>query len=145
MNGYEEATNNCRFVTKEQFLYAMLLRVLSNIGLGLLVVTFILYVGKLLPPKIPFEELSKYWSLSCEEYLRATGIQAGWSWLHLIGHGDFVTFLAISFLAAVTSICYLSIIPSYLRRGDKIYGSLAIIEVVVLIIAASGILQTGVH
>ena len=145
MNNNEELTNNCQVVTKEQLLYAMFLSVLSKIGLGLLVVTFILYVGKLLPPKIPFEELSKYWSLSCEEYLMATGIQAGWSWLHLLGHGDFVTFLAISFLAAVTIICYLSIIPSYLRRGDKIYGWLAIIEVVVLIIAASGILKAGGH
>lgn len=145
MNDSEELTSNYQIVAKEQLLYTRFLRVLSKIGLGLLVVTFILYVGKLLPPKIPFEELSKYWSLSCEEYLRATGIQAGWSWLHLLGYGDFVTFLAISFLAAVTSICYLSIIPSYLRRGDKIYGSLAIIEVVVLIIAASGILQAGGH
>ncbi len=145
MEDSKEVTSNDQAVTKEQLLYTGVLRVLSKIGLGLLVVTFILYVGKLLPPKIPFEELSKYWSLSCEEYLRATGIQPGWSWLYLLGHGDFVTFLAISFLAAVTSICYLSIIPSYLQRGDKIYGSLAIIEVVVLIIAASGILQAGGH
>ena len=145
MNDSQELTNNYQVVTKEQLLYTSFLRVLSKIGLGLLVVTFIIYVGKLLPPKIPFEELSKYWSLSSEEYLRATGIQGGWSWLHLIGYGDFVTFLAISFLAAVTSICYLSIIPSYLRRGDKIYGSLAIIEVLVLIIAASGILKAGGH
>jgi hypothetical protein len=145
MKGHEELTDNDQGVSKEQLLYAMLLRVLSKIGLGLLVVTFILYAGELLPPRIPLEELSKYWSLSCEEYLRAAGLLAGWSWLHLIGHGDFVTFLAVSFLATVTTICYLSIIPSYLRRGDKIYGSLAIIEVAVLIIAASGILKAGGH
>lgn len=145
MKDNEELTNNYQAVAKEQLLYTRFLSVLSKIGLGLLVVTFIIYVGKLLPPRIPFEELSRYWSLSSEEYLRATGIQAGWSWLHLIGYGDFVTFLAVSSLAAVTSICYLSIIPSYLRRGDKIYGSMAIIEVVVLIIAASGILQAGGH
>lgn len=145
MNNNEELTNNYQAVTKEQLLYSRFLGVLSKIGLGLLVVTFILYVGKLLPPKIPFEELSQYWSLSSDEYLRVTGIQAGWSWLHLLGYGDYVTFVAISFLAAVTIICYLSIIPSYLRRGDKIYGWLAIIEVAVLIIAASGILKVGEH
>ena len=130
---------------KEQQIYAKILSVLSKVGLGLLVATFILYVGKFLPAKIPFEELSKYWSLSCEEYLKVTGIHSGWSWLSLLGYGDFVTFLAISFLAVVTIICYLAIIPSYLRRGDKIYGWLAIIEVVVLLTAASGILKVGGH
>jgi hypothetical protein len=145
MEDSQELKSNYQAVTREQLLYTGVLKVLSKIGLGLLVVTFIIYVGKLLPPKIPFGELSRYWSLSSEEYLRTTGIQAGWSWLYLIGYGDFLTFLAVSFLAAVASICYLSIIPSYLRRGDKIYSSLAIIEVVVLIIAASGILQTGGH
>lgn len=132
-------------VTREQLLYTRYLWALSRIGLGLLVVTFMLYVGKLLPPKIPFEKLSTYWSLSCEEYLRASGTQAGWSWLYLLGYGDYVTFLAVAFLGAVTTLCYLSIIPSYLRRDDKIYGLLAIIEVVVLIIAASGLLKTGGH
>ncbi len=130
---------------KEQLLYARLLKVMSRIGLGLLVITFILYVGEFLPARIPFEELSKYWSLSCEEYLQVTGIQAGWSWLSLLGYGDFITFLAILFLATATIICYLAIIPLYLRRDDKIYCWLAIIEVMVLILAASGILTIGGH
>ncbi|MFH0774925.1 MAG: hypothetical protein V2A53_05470 [bacterium] len=130
---------------KEQQIYARILSVLSKTGLGLLVAAFILYVGKLLPAKIPFEELSKYWSLSCEKYLEVTGIHTGWSWLHLLGYGDFVTFLAISFLAMTTIICYLSIIPSYLKKGDKIYSLLAIIEVMVLMLAASGILTIGGH
>lgn len=145
MSDSEELTNNYQVVPKEQLLYTKALSVLSKTGFGLLVVTLILYLGELLPPKVPFEELSKYWSLSCAEYLRAAGIQAGWSWLYLIGHGDFIAFLAVSFLAAVTGICYLFIIPSYLRRGDTIYGSLAIIEVIVLIFAASGILKVGGH
>ena len=130
---------------KEQQIYAKILSVLSKTGLGLLVVTFILYVGKLLPAKIPFQRLSEYWLLPCEEYLEIAGIYSGWSWLHLLGYGDFVTFLAISFLAITTIICYLAIIPSYLRKGDKIYSLLAIIEVVVLITAASGILKVGGH
>ncbi|MDO9109061.1 MAG: hypothetical protein Q7U40_00265, partial [Desulfatirhabdiaceae bacterium] len=79
MEDSQELTSNDQAVTREQLLYTGVLRVLSKIGLGLLVVTFIIYVGKLLPPKIPLGELSRYWSLSSEEYLRASGIQAGWS------------------------------------------------------------------
>jgi len=130
---------------KEQEIYARVLSVLNKIGLGLLLATFILYVCRLLPSKIPFSRLSKYWSLPCEEYLRLTGISPGWSWLFLLGYGDFIPFLAISFLAIVTIICYLAIIPLYLRKGDKIYICLAIIEVFVLIVAASGILTIGGH
>lgn len=145
MTDSETSMQNDPAVTEEQLQYTGFLGALSKTGLGLLVVTFVLYAGELLPPKIPFEVLSKYWSLSCEEYLRATGMQAGWSWLYLIGYGEFVIFLAVTFLAVITGICYLAIIPSYLRRGDTIYGAMAIIEVVILIVAASGILQSGGH
>lgn len=130
-------------MSREQLLYTRVLRALTRIGLGFLIVTFALYAGKLLPPRIPLEELSRYWSLSCEEYLRTADLKAGWSWLYLTGYGDFVTFWAVSFLASVTTFCYLSVIPSYLRNGDRIYGSLAIIQVLVLILAASGLLKAG--
>jgi len=126
---------------KEQLLYAKLLGRLSKVGLVLVIITFITYVAKLLPPKIHFSELSKYWSFPCEEYLRLAEIHNGWSWISLLGYGDFLPFLAISFLAIATIICYLAIIPVYLRRGDKIYGWLTIIEVMVLITAISGLLK----
>lgn len=143
MRDYEKTSDAYRSVAAEQLLYARILGILSKTGLAWLVVSFTFYAAGFLPPVIPFEDLHRYWSLSREEYLKAAGIDTGWSWLYLIGHGDFLTFTAVAILAATTIVCYAAVIPSYLRRGDRIYGSLAVIEIAVLAIAASGILTAG--
>jgi hypothetical protein len=56
-----------------------------------------------------------------------------------------LTFLPIAFLSLLTIICYLSIIPILISKKDTAYVIFAILEVVILIFAASGILGTGGH
>jgi hypothetical protein len=136
---------NRQIATEEQLLYAKILDIGVKIGLGLLVVGFILYASRFLPLKIPLEDLTRYWSLPVEKYLEAAGIQPGWSWFSMLGYGDFINFIAITFLAGVTILCYLTIIPSLFRKKDIVYACFAIIEVVVLVVAASGILGGGSH
>lgn len=70
---------------------------------------------------------------------------AGWAWLKKLSKGDFLNFLGIAFLSGVTIVCYLRIIPILFRKKDSVYGILAIIEVLVLVLAASGILKSGGH
>jgi hypothetical protein len=129
--------------SEEQLLYASILGIGGKIGLGLLVVTFILYAGRFLPLKIPLEDLPRYWSLSVEKYLEAVGIQPGWAWFGMLRYGDFANFIPIAFLAGITILCYLSLIPSFLRKRDILYTWLVIIEVLVLAVAASGLLRGG--
>jgi hypothetical protein len=131
--------------TEEQLAYAKILDMGMKIGLLALIVTFIVYLTGVLTPHVPVNDLPKYWSLSVHKYLEATGIHAGWSWLGMIGKGDFLNFIGIAFLAGVTAICYLAIIPILFRKKDTVYGILAIIEVLVLVLAASGILKAGGH
>ena len=45
----------------------------------------------------------------------------------------------------MTIICYIPLIPAYLKRGEKIYAGLAVAEILVLLIAASGIVGGGAH
>jgi hypothetical protein len=130
-----------QIATQEQSLYASILDVGVKIGLGGLVVGFILYISRLLPLKIPLEDLPRYWPLPVEEYLEAAGIQPGWSWLYMLSYGDFLLFIPIAFLAGLTILCYLAIIPSFFRKKDLFYTCFVIIEILVLIIAASGILR----
>jgi hypothetical protein len=78
-----------------------------------------------------------------EGYLEKFGIQPGWWWLGQIGKGDFANFIGIAFLAAVTIACYLRIIPILFSKNDTIYGVIALLEVVVLSLAASGLLKAG--
>ncbi len=131
--------------TEEQILYANILNKGMLIGLLGLVVTFIIYASGMLSPKIPLAEVQNYWVMSVGDYLKNSGIHAGWAWLGNLGYGDMLNFLPIAFLSLLTIICYLAIIPGLLRKKDIPYVVLALIEVIVLVVAASGILGTGGH
>ncbi len=132
-------------VAEEQLAYAQLLDVGMKLGLLGLVVTFVVYVSGLLPAHIPVGELPRYWSMPVKEYLHETGIHAGWGWLGMLGRGDFLNFVGIAFLAGVTLVCYVAIIPIFLRKKDLVFAGIAILEVVVLALAASGVLNAGAH
>jgi hypothetical protein len=131
--------------SEEQLAYAKLLDLGMKSGLLMLVVSFIIYLSGILTPHIPVNDLPKYWAMPVKEYLKATDIHTGWSWIYLLGKGDFLNFMGIAFLSGVTIICYLRIIPILFRKKDTVYGVLAIIEVLVLVLAASGVLKSGGH
>lgn len=131
--------------TEEQLAYAKLLDIGMKIGLLMLVISFAIYIFGIFTPHVPVNDLPRYWSMSVKDYLKATDIHTGWSWLYMLGKGDFLNFMGIAFLSAVTIFCYLRIIPILFRKKDTVYGILAIIEVLVLVLAASGILKAGGH
>ncbi|MBE0429160.1 MAG: hypothetical protein IBX61_04730 [Thermoleophilia bacterium] len=120
-----------------------------KVGLAVLIVTFILYIAGIPRPAVEKTDVSSYWHLKVNDYLgqlRETGAEGGgWSWLSQLNRGDFLNFLPIAFLAAVTVICYLTIIPILLKQKDSIYVVLVILEVLVLSLAASGVLPSGGH
>lgn len=129
----------------EQVLYASILNKGMLIGLGVLLITFALYVFGIMNPYIPLDQLSNYWGHSVSEYLHELNIPTGWAWVGMLGYGDFINFIGIAFLAGVSIICYIAIIPTLLKSGDKIFAVLAILEVIVLTAAASGIFGSGGH
>lgn len=129
----------------EQIAYAKILDKGMKIGIVILFITFIIYLTGILTPYIPVKDLPQYWSLSVHEYLEVTGIQAGWSWLHRLNRGDFLNFVGIAFLSGVTIVCYLRILPILFRKKDTAFAVIAILEVLVLVLAASGLLKAGGH
>ena len=131
------------YATAEQKLYANILDWGMKIGFLMLVATFSLYVFGILTPHIPLEDVSKYWKMPVGQYLEATGIETGWSWLGHLNQGDLLNFAGIAFLAGITIVCYLAIVPSLLKKKDMPYVVLALVEVAVLVLAASGILKAG--
>lgn len=131
--------------TEEQLEYAKLLDIGMKIGLLMLVISFAIYVLGIFTPHVPVGDLPKYWSMPVKDYLKATDIHTGWSWLFLLGKGDFLNFAGIAFLSSVTIICYMRIIPILFKKKDTVYAVLAIVEVLVLVLAASGILKSGGH
>jgi len=131
--------------TEEQVLYANILNKSMLIGLLGLIVTFTIYASGILTPKIPLGDVQNYWVMPVGEYLEKSGIHAGWAWVGNLRYGDMLNFVPIAFLSGITIICYLAIMPGLIRKKDTPYVILALIEVVVLSVAASGILGTGGH
>ena len=129
----------------EQLAYATILDKGMKIGFLMLVFSFIIYLTGIFPAYIPVNDLPKYWTMPVHKYLEATGIHPGWFWLGLLGKGDFLNFAGIAFLAGVTAVCYIRIIPILFRKKDIAFGVIAILEVIVLVLAASGLLKSGGH
>lgn len=131
----------------DQILYAGILARGMYLGLGVLLVTFVLYLTGVVQPGIPIEELPRLWTLSAHDYLETVNheflhrphVADGWQWVFLLGMGDFLNFVGIAILALVTIVCYLGILPSLFRKRDWIYATIVTLEIVVLALAAAGI------
>ncbi|MBI5408682.1 MAG: DUF1634 domain-containing protein [Nitrospirae bacterium] len=131
--------------SEEQLAYANILNYGMWIGLAVAVVTFIVYVSGVLPTFVPIEDMPKYWGMKAGDYIHTLNAPTGWGWVALIGKGDYLNFIGIAMLAGLTVLCYLIIIPILMRKKDTPYVIIAILEVAVLVLAASGILKTGGH
>jgi hypothetical protein len=127
----------------EQILYASILEKGMYVGLLILFVTFALYAFSIMKPFIPLEDVSRYWGMNVHDYLEHLHIKTGWSWLGMLNYGDFINFIGVAVLAGVTIMCYLAIVPILLKNNDKVYAVLALLEALVLSLAASGILAVG--
>ena len=127
----------------EQVLYARILEIGMYLGLLVLFVTFGLYAFGIVDPYIPLDKISNYWSMNVNDYLKHAEIKAGWAWLGMLKYGDFINFIGVAILAGVTIICYAAIVPTLLKNNDKVYAILAVLEVIILSAAASGILTVG--
>jgi hypothetical protein len=46
-------------------------------------------------------------------------------------------------LASTTFACYLRVIPLFFKKRDWFYAAVAVLEIIVLMLAASGVLRSG--
>jgi hypothetical protein len=140
-----------REAESEQILYAKVLAIGMFVGLMTLLVTFGLYVSGIMAPAVPLDQVPNYWDQDVHEYLEVVNHKhlhmqdppTGWAWITMLGKGDFINFVGIATLAGVTVICYLAIVPTLLRKKDVAYLTMAVLEALVLALAASGILAVG--
>lgn len=131
------------YASDEQRLYARWLDLGTRLGFVVLLGTFVAYVFGLLPAHVPVDELPNYWRLPVAEYISATGAPTGWGWVRQLGEGDYLTFVGIAVLAAVTIFCYLLMLPAFVRAKDRVFVAIIVIEIVVLVVAAAGLVGAG--
>ena len=128
-----------------QLRYADTLFYGALLGFVTMLITYALYVFGVMTPQIPLDDMPRLWSQSAAAYRAAGNIPQGWGWLALVGKGDICNFIGIAFLAALTIICFVQLAIGLLRQKQWIMAIIAILEVLVLSLAASGVLVAGGH
>jgi hypothetical protein len=131
--------------SEEQMAYAGVLNVGMWLGLLILVVTFFMYLSGVLPSFVPISDLPKYWGMRVHDFNVALNAPTGWGWATLVGKGDYLNFIGIAILSGLTILCYIVILPILVRKKQTAYIIIAVIEVLVLSLAASGIMKVGGH
>jgi uncharacterized membrane protein len=134
------------YTPEEQIKYANLLFWGAWVSIGILVITFLIYVSGLFSPYIPLQEITKCWCVPVDEYIHNTGIPVGWGWVTLLDKSDYFNFIGIVILASMTGICFVcTLLPAYIKKKDWVYTIIVILQLVVLAVATSGVLGSGGH
>lgn len=130
-------------IAPEQTRYAEWLRWVGWSGLALLVGAFLVYVLGVFEPLIPHHRLPELWVHPAQHVHQLTGQTPGWGWIKLLHRSDILNLLGIALLAGGSVIPLLAITPIYLRRKDRVFALLCILQVAVLVLAASGVVHAG--
>jgi hypothetical protein len=131
--------------SQEQIIYANLLLIGVLIGLVLMAITYFIYLAGILPAHVDMNQLPLVWGKNVSEYSHITNSPHGWDWIGLLMKGDFLNYLGFAFLALMTVFCYTVLVRGYYREKNWIYMTISILEIIVLTVAASGILGSGGH
>jgi hypothetical protein len=128
---------------REQRAYAAVLTVALVLSLGALVVTFGVYATGLAAPHVPVEKLPCCWNLCARDYMAATGAHGGWFWVHELAEGDYMNYAGMVLLAAASGACYLRVLPIFLSKRDWVFAGIVVAELVIMVLAASGVVGGG--
>jgi hypothetical protein len=128
---------------QEALRYAALLDLGTKAGLVLLAAAFVAYALGWPEPQVPLQRLPDLWGLPVAEYLKQTGLPTGWGWTALLPRADLLGLLGIVLLSGVSLVCLAALLPLYAARGDRAYVVLVLLEIVVIVFAASGLLAGG--
>jgi hypothetical protein len=115
----------------------------TRIGLGLLALGFVAYVSGIVASHVPIERLPALWDRPSDELLLQTGVRAGWGWTEFIHRSDMLVLAGIALLASCSIPCLAAVIPTFATRGERAFVAICVVQIAVLMLAASGILGSG--
>jgi hypothetical protein len=129
-----------------QLAYAKILDIVAHVVIVALALGYVVYLFRILPLDLPIEAVAGNWHLSSTELASNYAVHNGWSCFSGISpllHGDAISYASIVILAMATTICLLTAIVMYLRGRNLLYAIMALLQVLVLSVAASGLLYAG--
>ncbi len=132
-------------VSRTQLIYAGIQHRIAIIGQIILALAFGLYILNVLPQKAPIEDIAHHWHLSAEEFNEKLDIPTGWSWVSYLDHSDIISYATIVFLALGTFFCLTGAAISFIQEKNVTYTIIVILQILVLLTAASGIVTGIAH
>ncbi|AFM41282.1 hypothetical protein Desaci_2329 [Desulfosporosinus acidiphilus SJ4] len=130
-------------VSPEQNIYATILLICSWAGIIGMLITFIGYMAGAFSPIVKPSDMPQFWGMNVHQYLAATNAPSGWSWLGYINHGDYMNYVGLAFLGIVSTLGYVSLFINYLRKKDLTYTLMVSCEIIIIVLAASGIFHVA--
>jgi hypothetical protein len=127
----------------DQHVYAGWLDWGTRLSLAVLVAAFLAYVFGLTPAALPLAEMPRFWRLPLERYLALSGSPTGWGWVAMLDKGEYQNLVGVALLGLVTVVCYLRVLPLLLARRERLQAAIVAAQVLVLLLAASGLLAGG--
>jgi hypothetical protein len=141
----DDAKKNGLETPREQVIYANVLIIGVWLGILILLVTFGLYVAGVTTPHVAIEDTPRYWGMGVDEYAHQTAWPSGWDWTGLLGRGDILTYVGFILLALLSILGYMVLLVTYVRERSSLFSLICILEILVLGLAASGVLVAGGH
>ncbi|MBI5276751.1 MAG: DUF1634 domain-containing protein [Burkholderiales bacterium] len=121
-----------------QLRYALLLEWGARAGMAVLALSFLAYVTGWLPAHVAPQRLPQLWSQPVAQYVGQTGSPTGWGWLALLHEGDMLGLAGIGILSGCSAVALLALVPMYAAMRDRAFALLALVQAMVLLVAASG-------
>ena len=141
MSDKEKISQN---IDKVQLVYARVLEIVSYVGIAFLAAGYLVYVLQLLPLSVPIDAIAGNWHLKASEMQQKLHTPAGWSIVSSpaeLFKGDVVSNLSIYYLAMATLACLGFASVTFYREKNYLYTTIAVLQVVVLLVAASGLIH----
>lgn len=127
-------------VAAEQRRYSTYLLYGAWLGMGIMLLTYALYLSGAVKPYVPLEDVTEYWSQSSQQYLSRGEVPAKWGWIKLVGYGDFINFVGIALMGLLTVGGLLMLLVAYVRRRDWPFIAIVFVQLLVLAASISGVL-----
>jgi hypothetical protein len=127
-------------VSPEQKRYSTYLHYGAWLGIGVMLLSYMVYLFGIVDPYVPMERLTEYWAMSSEQYLARAGVPSQWGWVVLVGHGDFLNFAGIALMGLLTVGGLLMLLPAYMRKRDWPFVLIVLLQILVLGASISGVL-----
>ncbi|HZE61341.1 MAG TPA: hypothetical protein VE085_12370 [Burkholderiales bacterium] len=111
----------------------------TRIALVLLLAAYAAYMVDTFAAHVPIERLPELWGLPAPKFLERTGAQPGWGWVALLPADDMIVLAAIALLVSSSIPCLAAVIPLFRKRGESLFVAICVLQIAVLLLAASGV------